>query len=71
MVTRSLQHKNSERMNNFNIQIEFTLQDFKNMQNVLIKVEDTINAYPEKISLAVVDHIISVPGIVMPVDSLA
>jgi len=41
------------------------------MQNVLIKVEDTINAYPEKISLAVVDHIISVPGIVMPVESLA
>lgn len=41
------------------------------MQSILVKVEDTINAYPSKISLAVLDHIVSVPGIVMPIDSLS
>lgn len=41
------------------------------MEKVQIKVEDTINSYPERISLAVIDHIISVPGIVMPVETLA
>ncbi len=40
------------------------------MQSIQVKVEDTINAYPSKISLAVFDHIISVPGVVMPIDSL-
>lgn len=41
------------------------------MQKVLIKVEDTINAFSGKISLAVMDHIVSVPGIVMPIDDLS
>lgn len=35
-----------------------------------IKVEDFVNSYPKKIKLAVFDHIISVPGFVVPVDSL-
>lgn len=41
------------------------------MQSIQVKVEDTVNSYPSKISLAVIDHIVSVPGIVMPVDSLS
>jgi selenocysteine lyase/cysteine desulfurase len=33
-------------------------------------VEDFVNAYPKKIRFAVFDHIISTPGVVMPVDTL-
>ena len=35
-----------------------------------VKVEDFVNGYPKKIKLAVFDHIISVPGFIVPVDAL-
>lgn len=35
-----------------------------------IKIEDTVNPFPKKIKLAVFDHIISIPGVVCPIQSI-
>ena len=52
------------------MKIELTAEDMKTQTAFQNKVETFVNSYPKKIKLAVMDHIISVPGFVCPVHSL-
>lgn len=47
------------------------MEDFKSMQSIQLKVEDTINSYPSRVSLVVIDHVPSSPAVVMPIESLS
>jgi hypothetical protein len=52
------------------MKINFTREDLRSPENIQRKVEETVNAYPNKIRFAVFDHIISTLAIVCPVDTL-
>jgi selenocysteine lyase/cysteine desulfurase len=45
-------------------------EDMTSQEAFQLKVENFVNSYPKKIKLAVLDHIISVPGFVCPIDAL-
>ncbi len=46
------------------------MEDFQSPESIQLKVENFVNSYPKKIRFAIFDHIISVPAVVMPVDTL-
>lgn len=52
-------------------QLEFSREDLQSPESIQLRVEDFVNSYPKKIKLAILDHISSVPSIVLPIDTLA
>ena len=67
MVKKTIEYvKDTEEVVPLELQLDFPFTD----DALLAKVEAAIKAHPGKIRLAVFSHIVSVPGVILPIEKL-